>query len=384
MARVGDTTPQPDPTAPVPPPLTTEVEPPAGATEEQVRAAAAELGLDYEHINADERDFLRVYVEGAEHLQSAPTDPITGEPILTPSEPAATEAASPDGATTGDAPVAGTADASSGGGEPPSGGEPGAPGAPVTTTPPEPITIEGLGDFSVEELTRLVSLARDVRPDEIDTLNRMRQGLATVAYIDPQTGQPTLPGGVPFPAAPQSAPVVDTGEEWVDPNAFAAVQDLRESMAQLDQQQRQLLEATLQQQQQAVINALQVGVDEFAVDKGLTADEIGNLTLALERANTLPAYIAQFAGDPTSGVKAALEGTYWSSEAFRQREIQRAIAEHGAATQSAEEKKAAAQGLVTPSGSTPRVPAAPRTRGEQDAAIVAMIEADLHGGNGSG
>lgn len=376
-------------------------------SEEQLRAAAGELGLNFDVMNAEEHEFVAMFARGA--LGSTPpavegdinNDPIvlpdgtTVDPTTAPAtEPAATQEPGAEGAGVGSAPI-----------EPEGGGVPVTPVPPVTS--PEQAVAGGAPGAPVFEIPSPLPPASPAPAQQQapvqqapETMVQLQNGqMVPLWYAQQLAAQqqapvapPALPQqipGQPFipPTTPPAGYTTPFGTEYVDERAGAEIQQLRgefqqtismmQQQQQMEQQRQQALHA------QAIDQAIIETTSGYGNARGLTPQESEALLSTATQMGALGMYSQMYPGDPRRAVGAALEMTYWITPEMRQREVDRTIEQQRSEIAETERKKATAGATVSSSGSVPRTaPARPANRAEADKGIVAMIEADLASQNG--
>lgn len=357
-------------------------------SEDQLRAGAAEMSLDYDTLNDEEREFVGTYVRAANTPDDGSYDPtnplIPASPTTAPDATDTTttdDAASPEGAETVGGPEAtGQGSVRAGDEAPGSGVDGGGEIPPVVPAPspiaappavlvPDTIRIEGMGDVPVGMVRQALGLAGSLTADELEVIARLRDGQQVQSPITATT--PTVPALPPV-------------EDWDDPNAAAAYVALHNQFTELAQGQQLITQALMAEQERALATGLEHGADTFRDKFSLTDDDMIPLIAAVGDNNLLPAFATKFPGDPSSAVHAALEAVYWMDPNNRQRWLDGQVAAGQEASRTAEDKKNKQAAIVPTSGSTPRVaPPIPKTREGQLAGMATMIEADLNS-NGAG
>lgn len=345
------------------------------------RDAAISLGMDYDNIPLDQRDFIHVFAEGGLDSLEPGADPENPLIPLDTENDGATPSTDVDGAGVGPGLDASGADA--GAGDDVALDESPVVPAPVSaippTVPPLPDAVAEqtitLADGSVVSASQLQAWIEQqqqssLSQEEIAYINARRQGLVAPQFVDPQTGLPVSQSQ----PQPQQAPT-----EWVDTEAQAAYAQIQGQLAQLTASQRQIAEATLAQQNIALAQGMQAGIDLFKQERGLDDATTERLLTSVNMLGILPVYAKQYPGDPRSAIAASLDAVYWNTPENREAEIQRRLAEEIEANRSADVKKAGGGALASSGGSVPRSTPAPNTREERTSGMVQMIEAAQRG-----
>lgn len=349
----------------------------ANAQVARYREAAMSLGMDYDNIPVDQRDFIHVFAEGGLDSLEPGADP---ENPLIPAESADDEGATPsadvDGAGVG--PGSDTSDGDAGAGDDASlDGTQSIP-APVSAIPSAvPIVPDTsseqtitLADGSVISAAQLQEwIASQPTPDEIALINARRQGLVAPQFVDPGTGLP-----VDTAQHQLQAP-----EEWIDTNAQAAFATLQGQLASLTASQRAIAESTLAQERVALSTGLQAGIDLFKKERNLDDAATERLLTSVNLLGILPVYAKQYPGDPRSAIAASLDAVYWNTPENREAEIQRRLAAEIEANRVADVKKAGGGALASSGGSVPRTAPPITTREQATQGMVSMIEAAQRG-----
>ena len=362
------------------------------------RAAAKSIGLEYDEMDPMEYGFLDAINGGElESLRQTTTEdalrpvPLIDNPLIphgeeetTPLDPAdeplgVTPEAGAEGAEVGlglpEAPEAG-------------GGGNSAASAPKEEPPAAPSMIPELIDLgdgimlTREELRARLeqqNAAGQLTPDEAQMVALRRQGLVDYTLIDPGTGLPVIQQQAPQQGAPQQG----TPEDWLDPVAYQAFQQMNaQSQSQLQQilaNQRQLAEAQFERDQAAIINIVEDARKTFMSSKGMDPSDTevaGRLDAYLERSGFIAPARNAYPSDPRSALMAAYGAVYGSVPEYQQHERDRIIAEHEAATRQVGTKKAANNAVGSSPGTVSRTTPAPKTQEERMAAAAQLIEND--------
>ena len=352
---------------------------------------ASALGLNYETLNDEERAFIRDVAEESRTDTSgfSPDNPLI--PLASDDADDADDATSTATSTDDDAASPEGADDVGGPPEVPSGPASEAPGdaaagslppaasptsatppwealIPPTSTAPDTVHIEGIGDIPTHIARQALGMYESLSADELAVIAAIRQG------------QP-----IPVTAQPQTLP---PAEEWDDPQAAAAFQALHQQVTALSQGQSQVLEALAAEQERVMGVALDHGVQAFReAFPDLDDNAMQVITNAVVANDLLPAYVRAAQGDVTQGTRAALEATYWSDPARRQAWLDSQVAAHTETVTVANGKKAKAAALVSSPGNAARNAAPTPKRGDRDgqlAGMAAFLEADMNSTNGNG
>lgn len=379
-----------------------------------LRAAATELGFDFDSMSSDDREFVELFHNGA--LAALPNDTADPENPLIPgnrfeaeqenapvptsvpdpasgSDPDPTTA-SPAGPTTDDGAGSGvrTGDAASAGAPALKPSQAAPSGAPAVQPSDDQYVAMDFGQGPVmvpvayAQQAILEAQQNQLTPEEINFVNAWRQGLVQPSITDPRTGAPTTPPQ-PSPTFPPAAPPQPQGqlglparEEWADPAAYDAIAYLTQQQQAQGQLVQQWLDAQTREKQAEIDRSIQTAASNFATNHDdLSPQDIYALFQHATQFNMLAGYAQHYPGNPVGAVEAALENALWSHPQYRERAIQARYAAEIAETAEVEAKKAAAAGLVSSAGTQPRVSAPPRTEQERMMAMAAAIEADMQG-----
>lgn len=369
---------------------------PGEPTEDDLRVAADNLGLPYDTMTDDDREFLRTFASGAlasltptadpdnPLIPGDPADaPTTPDPAATPDPDAAALETGADGAGVGSAPD-----------EPGSGGTGASPDESAAASSQPVVAPAGSPTFEIPSaLPPAPPAAPESSPQQeplvvLPNGNMVPLSIAQQLLAPGPQGQQAQPGYAPpntlpppaSPYAPQPTQQFPTpfGTEYVDERAGSEIQGLQQRLDQMQMQQQAENERQVALHRQSLQTAISETTTGYAAARGLTQDQADQLLDTAARLNFLGSYGQIHPNDPRRAVGAALEAAYWIDPAFRQHEIDRQLETQRAADAEVDKKRAIASSTSSTSGSVPRTApnGPPRNRNEADAGIVAMIEAD--------
>lgn len=376
---------EPAATIPAPEPVT------LSTTEEtELRTAAESLGLNYDRISSDEREFLDTFVHGGLSSLTPEADPdnplIPGDSTATPTQP---DPAEPTGVATAEPGAedrVGPSDSPEDGELAPTvGTEPAVPS-------PEAIATPGLPEFVIPSTLPPPAPTQTETPPPVEPVGEplvmLPDGqMVTIAqaqaYVAAQQASMQQP---PAPVAPPVVPNAWADGAYVDERAGAELGQMQQTLAQIQAQQQQLAaqsaataEYNRNIQRQAIDQAIVETTMGYAQAKGITVEQAQTMLDQAAELGIVGAYSNLYPGDPRRAVAASIENVYNNTPEMRALEIQREVERQREANADVDRKRALAGQTVSAPGSVPRAPAPARTRAERDAGMVAMIEADMRG-----
>lgn len=357
-------------------------------------AIAQQLGLDPASLSDDDRTFVQFFEDGARAVdpntaltleqlqQQGPTD------SLIPTAPDDTTPAT-DPTISADGSVSGTTPDAQPGAEGNAAPAPGTPAAapaatsmsvPLSPTPagiasPFPAGVPVPGAPATPDVD-LVDLGNGVTVPREYALRMLEVQMQQQQHPQPQGPQvpPTYPQGpqqgFPQPGTPAAPPQFDP-QQFLDPELATYAHQQQEQLAALQLQHRALLEGLAERQQRETGNAMLIGVQDFQQARDITDEERNYLIDMASQNGTYRGFIEGiYIGDPRSAASAAMEATFWTIPALRDREIQKIVQQQAESAVETERKKALHGGIQS-TGTTPHTaPAIPA--GDRNATLQGM------------
>jgi hypothetical protein len=378
------------PATPDAPEIDAQGTPAVGGETPDFDAIAQQLGLDPASMSDDDRTFVQFFEDGARAVD--PTTALTLEQLqqqgptdslIPPAAPDDTTPAATDPTISADGSVSGTTpDAQPGAG----GNDAPAPGTSAATSASAPLspTPEGIAspfpNIPIPTATPadadLVDLGNGVTVPREYALRMLEAQMQAQQHPMPQGPQapPTYPQqpqqGFPQPGTPAAPPQFDP-QQFLDPELAAYAHQQQQQLTALSQQHRQLLEGLAERQQRETGNAMLIGVQDFQQARDITDEERNYLIDIASQNGTYRGFIEGiYAGDPRSAASAAMEATFWTIPALRDREIAKIVQQQAEGAVETERKKALHGGIQS-TGTTPHTAPAIQA-GDRDAALQGM------------
>ncbi len=215
---------------------------------------------------------------------------------------------------------------------------------------PSSFTIDGrnLTEGDMRQVLQVADWASSLSPDQVNAIDAVLSGEYEI-----------VPRGaaasVPQPGA--AAPGVDDDDEYddLDPKVKARLDHLTNTVETLSKSQSSVFEEQQRRVNEEVVASIRVGASKFQTATGLTDDEREVLTQRVVQLQILPGYANQYRGDPATAMEKAMEAVYWQTPEYREREVQKQLAQERKTTSKETTRKTKASSLTSGGGSVPRV-----------------------------
>lgn len=166
----------------------------------------------------------------------------------------------------------------------------------------------------------------------------------------------------PVGATPNSAPAGgqpsrqpsgqdDDDLDDLDPAVARRLQKYEEELAALRQSTQSQVQSQVQQREQALLSAIDVGSEEFSKAHGLEAADLERVQEVATRLGTMQTGLAVYPNDLNKAVVHALDLAYYSDATLRQREIDRVADQRAEEERRLAERKRKAGAVSSASGS---------------------------------
>lgn len=246
----------------------------------------------------------------------------------------------------------------------------------------------------VVEAVRIRDWYRGLNNPQLQAIDALLSGQYRLVPADEAapvvpTQQTASPQATPSaPSVPPDSPVVGDGaEEWLDPQAQAAITRLQNELDAMRQQFTQTVTPIVETQQSQIVDARMQAIDQaaqqFRDDYSLPDDQVQLVSQAVVDAGIFPSLLQRNNGDASKATRAALEMMFWTTPTFRDPYMQSktqndlvTLSQEHQATLDRQRKQTALSGS---GGSVPRSSTTPSTTTERQAAMVEAIRADMNG-----